>query len=275
MKKPSMFSARYGKAQKRARRRRALSVAGAAFVLFLLFFVPYLLDKLREYEANGYQFPERVVITVPAATMPPAASAPVTSTTAGTTTPVTSSAQTAGTSTTALPEQILIHRLSGGELVSIRYQSPPQGIRYLEAQGPVGMEWDIAPDGSKLLILDPMGQSLTVFGADLTGVDRSFDSYENRQLGTFRREDKAGVDGFVWMAGPKFLTAEIILYQSQLSRTMDDRYLWALTLPEARHRLISGTGAQTVELIERTAAGYRIRLDEREIIITADLVVTP
>lgn len=275
MKKPSMYSARYGKAQKRARRRRALGLAGAALVLFLLFFVPYLLDKLREYEANGYQFPERVVITIPTATTPAATAAPATTAPAGTTAAVTGSAQTSGTAPAASQDQILIHRLSGGQPVSIRYQASAQGIRYLDAQGPAGMDWDIAPDASKLLILDPAGQSLTVFGSELAGVDRSFNSYENSQLGTFQRKDKAGVDGFIWMTSPKFLTPEIILYQSQLSRTMDDLYLWALMLSEGRHRLISGTSAQTMEFIERTPAGYRIRLDEREVLVTDTLEVSP
>lgn len=260
MKKPSIYSDRYNKAKKKHRLRRNLWLFLASLALFLLFFLPYLDGKVKEFQAAGGKFPQTAQTTIPTGTKP--------ATTPAQTAPPLTSVQTKPQPLTA------DHPLSDGSVIAIRYEKTEQGIRYLGAAGPAGsFSFDLSPDQSRLLINETSTQTLTLYGQDLAAEDHSFNTYRHSQKGQLKRTDYIQKDGFVWMRNARFLTNDLILFESQVALALKPFYVWSYDLKDKKFQLVSGTRAEDLELMERTQDGYRVRLDAVTKLVTPELKV--
>lgn len=263
-----MYSRRYDRAKKKARRRRTLMLAAASLFLFLLFFLPYLDGKIREFKANGNQFSSQPSAT--AADPTPKTEDPVT----GTTTPVPAT-KPAATTAAGPVIQTLTHELPEGTKVQIQYEvTGAQTIRYTSVEGDAAaFSYDISPDGTQVLINAQSDQSLVMFGPDRTPKDHSVNTYSHRDRGTLERAETIRDADFLWMGNARFMTGEVILFESELSLAMDRTYIWYYNIPERIYKLISGTGSETTRLVRPAETGYEILIDGQPAVITPDLEV--
>lgn len=271
MKKPSIYSDRYRNVKKRVRFRRKLIVILAALVLFLLFFVPYLNGKIKEFKANGNQFPNQAQGTSPL--IRPTQTG---GTNQGTKTEETSQATDSGPTSTQTEEpETLTHSLPQGGEVLIEFERIDQtSIRYLGVQGDEALfSFDISPKESQLLINAKSDQSLVLYGADLKPEDRSVNTYAHGDKGTLEREDYIKKPDFIWMGNPQFMTDDVILFESHMSRALDKTYIWYYKISEGIYKLISGTGSETTHLVGPAEGGYEVEIDGKLELITSNLQV--
>ena len=262
MKKPSIYSDRYRNVKKRVRLKRKIVLFLAALVLFLLFFIPYLGDKVKEFKANGNQFPGQ-----------------------GQTTPLIRPTETGGTSkpaTTATASSAeesnvlkTTHRLPNGGELSIEYEITDQGlVRYLGVQGDEAtFTYHVSPKEGQLLINTLADQGLILYGPELKLEDRSINTYSHSEKGTLKREDYLKKSNFLWMGNARFMSEDVILFESHMSRALDKTYIWYYKITDGTYKLISGTGSETTKLIQSTDKGYEVEIDGEVQLITSDLKV--
>ena len=281
MKKPGMYSDKYGKTKRRQILRRNLLLGLAALVLFLLFFIPYFGGKLYEFHANGDQFPSQTIpvrsqaqaVTSAQSTTPSATQAQTAKTE---TTASTQPAQATTTTTTAAAKTLTAgYSLTDGSGVIIQYEEPKAGeIQFIGVTGAEGKyTYDISPSKSQLLINETRDQNLVIIGADLKAKDHSFNTYNYGGNGQLRRDVYNKRDGFIWMRSAKFFTEDLILFESQVALAMKPMYIWSYIPSTNKFKLVEGTRATTASLIGLTEAGYEVTLDDKTVHITRTLEV--
>lgn len=287
MKKPSKFSSRYTRHRRSRTLRRNAIIAGSVLALLLLFLVPYLYGKINEYRDNNGNFDQVVrsdagstgarSSTAPTGTSSPETAAPATDATRpeSTTSPAATTAPADTTTPATLPDDLKAagYTLSNGTDIRILYVSEPGGVRYYGAEEGEGQyTFDLSPEGDQILLNEVQEQNLIIIGPDLVAEDHSFDSFNHEDGRTLSRQDYKGGD-FVWMRNARFLTGDIILFESQVSNEWDREYIRYYDRNQEIYRLINGTWANSARLIERTVGGYQVQLDDRLVIITPDLEV--
>lgn len=262
MKKPSIYSNRYRNVKKRVRLKRRLALLLAALVLFLLFFIPYLDNKVKEFKANGNQFPSQ-----------------------GQTTPLIRPTETGGiskpttTTTVSSTEDSKVlwktHPLPNGDELIVQYEFDDQDkVHYLGVQGDeAAFTYHISPKEDQLLINTLADQGLILYGPELKPEDRSINTYSHSEKGTLKREDYIKKPNFLWMGNVRFMSEDVILFESHMSRALDKTYIWYYKIPDGTYKLISGTGSETTKLIQLTDQGYEVEIGGQIQLITSDLKV--
>lgn len=312
MKKPGIYSDKYGKTKRRLTSRRNLRLALAGLVLFLLFFLPYLNGKVKEFHAAGDTFPSQTVtkaaaqsatqagntqvpatmevttpVTTPATTpVTQASTAPVTQPAgstaatqpAATPAPVTAPAATAPPSTAAPAGPLSAgYTLTNGSAVIIQYeQMAPGETKFLSVSGADGQyTFDISPSGKLLLLNETADQNLILIGADLKAVDRSFNTYNYAGTGKLRRDVYNKRDNFIWMRNARFFTEDLILFESQVALAMKPMYIWSYVPSAHKFKLVEGTRSTTAQLVGLTPAGFEVKLDGKTVHLNENLEVVP
>lgn len=261
--------------------RRAAALTLAVLFLFLLFFIPYLDGKVKEFQANGGRFLKDEP-PVAAATRPAATTTPVTA-------PATRPAVTTATKPQTLPvttpvtvppapvRAALLVKLAGTRTASVSYETGPDGqVRFLGADSADSkISTDIAPGGDKILVSDRKTQNLLIIGQELTPADHSFNSFDYAGRGKVKRTTYNKKAGFVWLRNPRFLTDEIILFESQVSLAMRPVHIWAYQIPQHKFRLLEKTRSKDARLKDLTEAGRQVELDGKKRVITPALEVIP
>lgn len=283
MKKSSIYSNRYGKSKKRVHLRRNLILILTTLVLFLLFFLPYLDGKVKEFKANGNQFPNQAAVS--GHTTPSTVPTKEMGTTDGSTQGLGAATNTKGekTNTTNTPsttgaqaahELSLTHRLPDGGDLRIDYEQSNGTIRYLDVVGEEGAyTFDISPKEDQVLINASADQSLIVYDEKLKAVDHSVNTYNHSRKGALWRSVYSKKSDFVWMGNARFMSEKVILFESQMSRTLDKTYIWYYRIPDRSYGLISGTGSETTKLLKPVEKGFEIQLDGEILLITPELKV--
>lgn len=279
MKKPSIYSAKYTSARKWIRLRRTLILTLALLFLFLLFFIPYLDSKVKQFQANGGRFPQDA-LPVASATRPAATAPSLTLPAAQTTKPAVTSARTAASTVPvtkpAAPERLtLTVEFSGTRTAQISYEKGTDGlVRFLGAQSAdPRLAYDIAPDGRRILVTDKRSQNLLIIGQELKAADHSFNSFDYAGRGKVKRSTYTKKAGFVWLRNPRFLTGDIILFESQVSLAMKPVHIWAYNIKEERFGLLEKTRSKDARIKELAGEGRIVELDGKKRLITPALEV--
>lgn len=300
MKRPGKYSDNYGKTKRRLTLRRNLRVALAALVLFLIFFVPYLNSKVKDFHANGDTFPSQ---TIPVKSVAQTSTQPVNSVPPGTvpgtqtdqemlTRPATQAATGAASTgpsasrpdktqpdTTTPPVNSgplkADFKLTNGSAISVDYEVlAPGEVKFLGVTGAEGeFSWDVSPSGAQLLINETADQNLILIGADLKARDHSFNTYRYAGNGDLRRDVYNKRAGFIWMRNARFFTEDLILFESQVALAMKPLYIWSYIPSAHKYKLIEGTRSKLAQLEAIDAAGFKVSLDGKTVHISQNLEV--
>ncbi|PKK39421.1 hypothetical protein ABB02_01270 [Clostridiaceae bacterium JG1575] len=260
-KKPSMYSEHYLKGRRRRRRGQALLILGGFLLLFFLFFIPYYMDKVATYKAQGGRFEEK----------PPSL---LTQAGANTTVPKQTTPKSVP-QTKIDPTQQAKYKLQSGEEVTILFQKGEGGLRFRDVQGPKSFQYDISPEGKGLLINETRPQTLVLIGEDLLAKDVTMASFEFTEGEPTLQKDAIQKEGFIWMKEARFLSEDVIVFPSQLTRLEGMSFLWAYDRPSGKYQQIPGTKAQRIHLLERTTEGIRFSMDDEVKTLKETLEVAP
>lgn len=270
MKKSSIFSDAYNKDKKRRKQLRNLLLVLALAAVLLLFFIPYLLGKVSEYQANGGKFPSSLQT-----------SGGGLGTTGGGNT-MLSSGSVAGSDTTApaltapvAPMEEAEYVLSTGDKIRVVFIEDGDGVSFSKAAGQEGKYYyDISPDQSKILINEKADSSLILINDEFAAEDNSLNEYTDSEGTTMTRQEYGSSPDFIWCAEAKFFSDEEIIFVSNLNSDNTKKAIWTFNLLSGNYRIIEDSQAQTIEFRGRSDKGFAVKLDETIKYIGSDLRLT-
>lgn len=236
MKKSSIFSDAYRDDKIKRKRHRNRYVFLALFLVLLLFFIPYLINKVNEYKVNGGKFPEKVA----------------------------SNGKLASEAT---------FQLSTGENLTIKYNKVGDTVAFTSVTGSQDKYFfDISPDDSKLVINEKAEESIFVIGSDLMAMDRGLLEFKGKDDGVIKRSEKAGT-GFIWANNAKFLNNNTLIYVSGITNGDKPLVIRSIDLTTGSDIEIEGTGGSAIGLGNLTDTGIEVTIDGASKHIGIDLKV--
>lgn len=260
MAKTSIFSSKYHKRQKRIKfiRRTVLLLLFIA-ALFLLFRSPItdMVERVRQNIAEEQKQREDILDQIETPVETPAEEEP---------------------EEPLEPEPVYLEvTLPGGESFAAEIVEENGEKFFKELDGTLPLEADLSPSRKLLVALETSTQDLYLVDTEGVITDITYRIYKNTKGYTATKESiLERIPGFDWASQPKFLDEDTVVYMSQLPWFEERRFLYIVELEPLSHRNFQRVGGMDVLLLERTDAGLKFRIKDKEEVLTPEYkVVSP
>lgn len=238
VKKSSIFSDQYSREKKRRKGVRRLVLTLALLLALLMFMIPYIMNKVNEYKANGGSFSS-------------------TGLSASSDTTVAS-----GDTKTELPVNAAEFELTGGDKINITYREKDGKVEFVGTEGHKDLyTYDISPDKSRIIINENTEGTIFLIDKNFNAKDLSPTEFTLDNGSVIQRKDYAHQEGFIWAQGAVFMDNNDILFKSRLNEDLNKTVIRGMAVNDAESTVVNGSGGKVIELVRITPQGYLVRID--------------